>query len=80
MTYKGVILCSTISLYGWNLAVTCVSLVYSRHTAIANKVCSDSTRSEQVETSVYCINFDGSSANVTLFISRNILLFWKVCI
>jgi len=45
--------------------------------AIANKVCSDSTRNEQVKTSVCNINFDGSSANVTLFSSQKILLFWK---
>jgi len=48
---------------------------------IANKVCSDSTRNEQVKTSVCLIKFDGSSANVTLFSSREILLilewFWQ---
>jgi len=43
-----------------------------------NKVCSDSTRNEQVKTSVCSINFNGSSANVTLFSSRKILPFWKV--
>ena len=40
----------------------------------ANKVCSDSTRNEQIKTSVCLIKFDGSSANVTLFSSREILL------
>ena len=40
-------------------------------------MCSDSTCNEQVKTNV-CGNFDGSSANVTLFSSRKILLFWKV--
>jgi len=40
----------------------------------ANKVCSDSTRNEQVKPSVCLIKFDGSSANVTLFSSREILL------
>jgi len=44
-----------------------------RHTA--DKVCSASTRNEQVKTSVCLNNFDGSSANVTLFSSREILLF-----
>jgi len=43
-----------------------------------NKVCSYSTRNEQVETSVCPGNFDGSTANATLFSSRKILLFWKV--
>ena len=41
----------------------------------ANKVYSYSTRNEQVKTSVCLIKFDGSSANVTLFGSREILLF-----
>jgi len=41
----------------------------------ANKVCSDSTGNEQVKMSVCLITFDGSSANVTLFSSREILLF-----
>ena len=41
----------------------------------ANKVCSDSTRNEQVKASICRINFGGSSANVTLFRSRKILLF-----
>jgi len=41
----------------------------------ANKVCSDSTRNEQVNTSVCLIKFDGSSANVTLFSCREIHLF-----
>jgi len=44
----------------------------------ANKVCSDSIRNEQVKMNACCINFDGSSANVTLFSSRKIVLFWKV--
>ena len=35
----------------------------------------DSTRNEQVETSVCLIKFDGISANETLFSSRKILLF-----
>jgi len=38
------------------------------------------TRNEQVDTSVCCNNFVGSSANVTLFSSRKILLFWKFVI
>jgi len=40
---------------------------------------SDSTRNEQVKTGVCLINFDGSSANVTLFSSRKIFVlksFW----
>jgi len=41
----------------------------------ANEVCSDWTRSEHVKTSVCLIKFDGSPANVTLFSSREILLF-----
>jgi len=41
-------------------------------------VCSDSTRSDQVETSVCRINIDGNSANETLFSSQNMFLFWKV--
>jgi len=41
-------------------------------------VCGDSTCNEQVETSVCGINCDGNSANVTLFRSQKILLFWKV--
>jgi len=41
----------------------------------ANKVCRNSTRNEQVKTSVCLIKFDGSFANVTLFSSREILLF-----
>jgi len=32
----------------------------------------------KVETSVCRINFDGSSANVTLFSSLKMLLFWRV--
>jgi len=40
----------------------------------ANKVCSDSTRNEQVKTSVCLTKFDGISANVTLFSSREIHL------
>jgi len=39
---------------------------------------SDSTRNEQVKTSVCHKNFDGSSANVTLFSSLKILLVWEV--
>jgi len=41
----------------------------------ANKVCSDSTRNEQVKKSVCLVKFYGSSANVTLFSSREILQF-----
>jgi len=41
----------------------------------ANKLCSDSTRNEQVKTGVCGANFDGTPANVTLFSSRKILLF-----
>jgi len=44
----------------------------------ANKVCGDSTRNEQVKTSVCRINFDGSSANIALFSSRKILVFRKI--
>ena len=45
-------------------------------------MCSDSTRNEQVETSVCRISFAGSSTIVTLLSSRKILLFWKffVCL
>ena len=45
-------------------------------------MCIDSTRSEQVKTSVCRIDFDGSSAYVTLFSSRKIIpvfeSFWLV--
>ena len=44
----------------------------------ANKVCGDSTRNEQVKTSVSRINFDGSSADIALFSSRKILVFGKI--
>jgi len=45
---------------------------------LASKVlCSNTTRNEQVKTSVCLINFDGSSAKVTLFRFRKILLFCK---
>jgi len=40
---------------------------------------SDSTRIVQFKTSVCHINFDGSSADVTLFNSLKILLVWEVC-
>jgi len=40
----------------------------------ANKVCNDSTRNEQVKKSVCFSKFDGISANVTLFSSREIHL------
>jgi len=43
---------------------------WSRPKVTAIKVCSDSTRNEQVKTSVCHINFDGSSANARLFSSR----------
>ena len=56
----------------WYLLVP-VETEVDPHTA--NKVRSDSTRNEQVKTSVCLIKFDGSSANVTLFSSREILLF-----
>jgi len=56
----------------WLLLVP-VEVEVDPHTA--NKVCSDSTRNEQVKTSVCLIKFNGSSANVTLFSSREILLF-----
>jgi len=42
-----------------------------------NKVCNNSTPNEQVKTSVCRIKSDGSSANVTLFNSLKILLFWN---
>ena len=45
---------------------------------MANKVCSDSTRNEQVKTSVSRINVDGISSKVTLYSFRKTLLFRKV--
>jgi len=51
----------------------------SRPTAIAKKVCSDSTRSEQVKVSVCRTNFGGCSSNGTLFSARKIFVlehFW----
>jgi len=66
------------TLHGWNLIFTNTSWDWSRPTATANKVCSDSTCNEPVKTSVYRITFDGCSAYVTLFSSRKNLLFWKV--
>jgi len=56
----------------WLLLVS-VETEVDPHTA--NKLCSDSTRNEQVKTSVCVIKFDRSSANLTLFSSREILLF-----
>ena len=47
----------------------------SKPAAVANKVCSDSTRNEQVDTSVSRSDSEGSA---TFFSSRKILLFWKV--
>jgi len=41
--------------------------------AIMNKMGSDSTRNEHVETRVCLINFDGSSVKVTLFSSLKIM-------
>jgi len=40
-------------------------------------MCSDAARNEQVEASVCNINFGCSSANVSLFRYRIILLLWK---
>ena len=48
------------------------------HLHSANKVCGDSTRNEQVKTSVSRINFDGSSADIALFSSRKILVSGKI--
>jgi len=56
----------------WLLLVP-VEIEIDLHTA--NKLCSDATRIEQVKTGVCRINFDGSSATITLFSSRKILLF-----
>jgi len=56
----------------WLLLVP-VETVVDLHTA--KKLCSDSTRNEQVKTVSVVLIFNGSSANVTLFSSRKILLF-----
>jgi len=42
--------------YGWNLVVAGVHSDYRRPTVIANQVCNDSTRNEQVKASVCRIN------------------------
>jgi len=65
------------TLYRWILVVTSASEDCGRLTVIL-QTNSDSARNEQVKTSVCRVNFDGSSANVTLFSSRKIFLFWKV--
>jgi len=59
----------------WLLLVP-VEIEVDLHTA--NKVCSDSTRNEQVKTGVFRINIDGSSANMALFSSRKILVFGNI--
>jgi len=63
------------TLYGSHLIITneivCLQLLQAR-------VCSNITADDQVKASVCRISFDGSSANVSLFNSRNILLFWNV--
>jgi len=61
-----------LTLYGWNLVVSSARWDRSGPTAIGNNVCSDSTG--KVETSAFLINFDGSSADVTLFSSQKMLL------
>ena len=62
----------------WLLVAPVKTAVGLQTTPIGNKVCSASTRNEQVEASVCCISFDDSSTNVRLFSSRKTLLFWKV--
>ena len=65
------------TLYGWSLVVTSASLECSRPTAIANKQWFNSQWAGQ--NGVCLINFDGSSANVTLFSFRKIFVlksFW----
>jgi len=63
------------TLHGSHLNVTSATVDLQ----LASKVlCSDTTRNEKVNTSVCRINFDGSSANVTLFSSQIILLLWNV--
>jgi len=65
MAYRALFLRSTLShSFVWNLVVTRVSYGCCRPT---DKVFSDSTRNQQVRTSVCRINFHGSSANLILF-------------
>jgi len=61
------------TLYGSHLIVDLQLLQLASKT-----LCSDTTRSEQVKTSVCRINFNGSSANMTLFGYGKNLLFWNV--
>ena len=61
--------------YGSYLIVT-NTIVYLQ--LLQARCCSNITGNDQVKTSVCRISFDGSSAKVSLFSSRNILLYWSV--
>jgi len=66
---------TSATLYGSYLIVT-NAIVYLQ--LLQARCYSNITRNDQVKVSVCRISYDGSSANVSLFNSRNILLFWNV--
>ena len=65
---------TSATLYGSYLIAT-NAIVYLQ--LLQARCCSNITGNDQAKTSVCRISFDGSSAKVSLFSSRNILLYWS---